>query len=746
MEDPGREPLIAVVVVARNEAATVGSCLSAARRALEAAGGGEILMVDSASRDRTAEIGMAAGCRVLSVRTAARMTPAAMRWIGAAQTRSRLLLFLDGDCQLEPEFLPAALAAMESEASLGVVAGGRRDFHRTAKGLAPAGGEYYAGGRAAPRRPAYGGCALYRRAALEAAGSFDPFLRAKEEEDLAQRITRAGYRIAVLPVPMIRHVTVPRESLRRLARSLAHGFYVGRGQAMRVFLGRGEYRAAFRDLDRVFLMLGFLLLGMAGAVALARGISWPASLWLFSALVGYALFAVRSGSLSKPAYYATEWIVQGACLFLGFLTPSPPVKSFRWEGTERASGAERPADLPKVLLVAPLPAPPFRGGVEKGVDLLLKGDLARRTSMQLFNTYREQDPTRRLWSRLRYQAGMIRSFRKKLQESPPDLIHIKTSAGINFYQNALYASMGHFLGFPVLLQIHTGRFESFYRGRSWAIRAWIRRVLSRCTGMAALSRSWAERLSAIAPQATIRIVPNGLGEDELDRLSAGGEIRPSQIFFLGTGRKDLNRDKGLHDLLAVVPELARRHPQSRWVLAGLEAPEETREDLRRNGLDREGDEGRILCLGALAPEDREKLLLGSSLLVLPSYYENMPNILLEAMAAGMGVVATDVGAIPEMLGYGEGGLVVAPGDRAALAQALDRLLSAPTLVRAQGKRNRSAITREYTMSEVERKLAVIYREFSGWPEAVFQESASGPSVRPAKITTFPSPSQPVAGP
>jgi glycosyltransferase involved in cell wall biosynthesis len=153
------------------------------------------------------------------------------------------------------------------------------------------------------------------------------------------------------------------------------------------------------------------------------------------------------------------------------------------------------------------------------------------------------------------------------------------------------------------------------------------------------------------------------------------------------------------------------------------------------------------CLGPIDPDRKEELLRTSSVLALPSYYENMPNILLEAMAAAMGVVATDVGAIPEMLGYGEGGVLIAAGDRAALSQALDRLLASPSLIRAQGKRNRNTVAREYTMAEVERKLARIYHEMSGWPEAAVSEKT--PSMRPPgppEINAFPSPTRPVAGP
>ncbi len=338
MESPKNESLISAVVIAHNEAATLGTCLATARRALDSVGGGEILLVDSASSDRSSEIGLEAGCSVLTVRKASRFCPSAMRWIGAARTWSRYILFLDGDCLLEAEFLPAALRVLEADPSMGVVAGKRRDVYLTRTGAAPAPEEYYRSRNGAPfTRPAYGGCALYRRRALSEAGSFDPFLRVKEEEDLAQRILKAGYRIEVLPRDMISHLTVPRESPRRLLRTLNHGFYVGRGQAARLFISRGLFRSAFRGLDRVFLVFAHLALGAVCGWVAWRSVWWPAFLWVVLSVVGFALFALRTRSISRAAYYVVEWVLQGACLFVGLMVPWHPADRFRWEGEERRS-------------------------------------------------------------------------------------------------------------------------------------------------------------------------------------------------------------------------------------------------------------------------------------------------------------------------------------------------------------------------------------------------------------------------
>jgi glycosyltransferase involved in cell wall biosynthesis len=341
---------------------------------------------------------------------------------------------------------------------------------------------------------------------------------------------------------------------------------------------------------------------------------------------------------------------------------------------------------------------------------------------------------------------MIRRFRSELKSEPLDLVHVKTSSGINFYQNALYALVARLSGVPVLLQIHSGRFEVFYRKSLPPLRVWIRSTLSRAKRVAVLSHSWAERLAAIAPGSEIRVVPNGLDGEEMSALGAGGEIRPSQVLFLGTGRDDLNRDKGLEDLISVLPDLARAYPQSRWILAGLQTPDETSARLRRAGLNPEDLDRRVVCKGLVDPPEKLELLRTSAILVLPSYFENMPNILLEGMAAGVGVVATDVGAIPEMLGYGEGGLLIPPGDRPALATALDRLLSSPTLVRAQARRNRTVVGRDYSMKVVERRLKDLYLETAGWPVssgAITPSAEDGISHEPGRDLS--APVSPVSG-
>ncbi len=384
--------------------------------------------------------------------------------------------------------------------------------------------------------------------------------------------------------------------------------------------------------------------------------------------------------------------------------------------------------MPRVLLVGPRPEPPFYGGVEKGVDLLLRTDLARRTGMRLFNTYRRRDPDRSLLERLRYQAGMIRSLRRDLSLHPVDLVHVKTSSGINFHQNAIYALVARRAGLPVVVQIHDGKMPAFYAGSPRWVRAWIRHTFRAATKLVVLSSRWDDWIASVAPEARVSIVPNGLGREELLPLNRDGGARRNQIVFIGTGREELDREKGLEDLLAVLPEVSRRHPQAGWVLAGLATPEAVERRLAAAGAPVGSQAAQVRCLGLTDPGKRVNLLRESSILLMPSYYENMPNLLLEAMAAGLGIIATSVGAVPEMLGGGEGGFILRPGDRQALRAALSEALASPEMVERQGLRNRNAVTREYTMDVVERRLEEIYLQITGREARCLASEETAPSV------------------
>jgi glycosyltransferase involved in cell wall biosynthesis len=98
---------------------------------------------------------------------------------------------------------------------------------------------------------------------------------------------------------------------------------------------------------------------------------------------------------------------------------------------------------------------------------------------------------------------------------------------------------------------------------------------------------------------------------------------------------------------------------------------------------------------------------------LPSLWEGMPLVILEAMHAGLPVVASDVGSVTEAVADGETGYVVAPGDEPALRERLARLLGDPALRARLGERGRAVAAERFTAAAMARRYEAVYAEVLG---------------------------------
>jgi glycosyltransferase involved in cell wall biosynthesis len=129
--------------------------------------------------------------------------------------------------------------------------------------------------------------------------------------------------------------------------------------------------------------------------------------------------------------------------------------------------------------------------------------------------------------------------------------------------------------------------------------------------------------------------------------------------------------KGLHLLIEAAPAVLSRHPDARFVLVGEgELRGELEEQARAARL-----AGRFIFTGQR--QDVPELVSSFDVFALPSYFEGLCYAVIEAQAAGVPVVATPVGGIPENVVPGETGVLVPIGDAAALAEAISDLLDDP---------------------------------------------------------------------
>jgi len=204
------------------------------------------------------------------------------------------------------------------------------------------------------------------------------------------------------------------------------------------------------------------------------------------------------------------------------------------------------------------------------------------------------------------------------------------------------------------------------------------------------------------PLDRIVVVPNGI---DLGRIPSAG---PAAAPVVGTiGR--LATKKGQADLLEAAPLVLDRVPAATFLLVG-DGP--LRGDLERRAREL-GIADRVRFRGAVP--DGAAVLPELSVFALPSHMEGMSNGLLEAMAAGLPVVATDVGGNPEVVVDGETGFVVPPRDPAALAEAILVLLKDPDRGRAMGAAGRARVAEHYTVQRMVARLEALYASLLAAP-------------------------------
>jgi glycosyltransferase involved in cell wall biosynthesis len=195
---------------------------------------------------------------------------------------------------------------------------------------------------------------------------------------------------------------------------------------------------------------------------------------------------------------------------------------------------------------------------------------------------------------------------------------------------------------------------------------------------------------------------------ERDRVRAAmavnGEPWPADALLACTVAR-LTPQKGLFDLLDAVPAVVARSPQTRFVIVGDgELREPMTKRIAAAGLQRQ-----VRLAGSRSLDEVAAWLGAADLFVLSSRYEGLPLALMEAMAAGCPVVATDVGGVGEVVVDGSVGWLVPAADPRRLAEAINRIVGDPTARLAMASAGRARVLASFSVEACYEKTTVIYR-------------------------------------
>lgn len=347
----------------------------------------------------------------------------------------------------------------------------------------------------------------------------------------------------------------------------------------------------------------------------------------------------------------------------------------------------------RVLMVGTDPA--GKGGIASVVAVLQQEGFFVRTDARYLVTHAAGTRWHKLGSALNACWQVLRTC---VLERPA-VVHVHSASRASFFRKSLLLAIARLCGRQTVFHLHGAEFKQFALEESGPlVRWWIRRTLEKSAVVITLSKSWAIFLQEFAPRARVRVIANSV---KVGPLAAAALQEPARILFLGRAE----RRKGIFELLGAVAALRTRYPQLRLAIGGDGDLAEVARKVAELGI---GEQ--VSILGWIDAQQRATELARAAVFCLPSYDEGLPMAMLEAMAAGKAIVVTPVGGIPEAVIDGDNGMLVPPGDVAALAAAFAALFDQPALGAAIGARARATIVERFGTDVVTGQLAALYGE------------------------------------
>ena len=357
--------------------------------------------------------------------------------------------------------------------------------------------------------------------------------------------------------------------------------------------------------------------------------------------------------------------------------------------------------MSKVLLVGK--GAPDRGGIPTFLETLRGSRLADEHELVFLNVAHAGTPqggratAGNVGRTVRDAVAVFRAARGH------DIVHIHSALApsVTVVRASILALAGRARGCVVVVHAHGGNIQTWLTV-PWR-RALLRLAMLPAHRVVAVWTAGEEALRRVLPDDRVALIDNGVP------LEVGCEPRPGnvppRVLYVGL----LTPRKGVIDLLTASRLLRERGvAHELWLLGGTPDEGPDAEAEVRAALD---DSTRLL--GTRPPEQMPAAFAEADVFCLPSWWEAMPLSVLEAMAAGLPVVATDVGDVSRAVADGVTGHVVPVRDPERLAAALQAVLEDAELRRRMGAAGRARVTEMFSADVTAAGVSALYAELEG---------------------------------
>ncbi len=276
------------------------------------------------------------------------------------------------------------------------------------------------------------------------------------------------------------------------------------------------------------------------------------------------------------------------------------------------------------------------------------------------------------------------------------IIHLHTSHGWSYRRLSVLLFISKLLGKKVIFHIHGSQFDLYYNSAGRIEQFFIRRGLRTADYVIALSETWKCKIIAIEKTSKVVVILNAVNTDKY-AISDRAIHEPLSVLFLGR----LGERKGIYDVLDAISLLD--YEKYYFVLAGDGELDKVKKIISDRGLDKY-----VSVPGWIKGDEKLDLLKNADVYILPSYNEGLPIGILEAISAGLPVIASSIGGIPEAVVDGVNGFLIEPGDSRSLAKKLQELSDDHRKLNEFSHSSKNIALEKFSMSRAEEKLKHIY--------------------------------------
>ena len=370
--------------------------------------------------------------------------------------------------------------------------------------------------------------------------------------------------------------------------------------------------------------------------------------------------------------------------------------------------------MKKIMIVGPIP-PPVGGiplytkklidskYIKKHFDLLLF-NTAIPENIRRFETFNERSyfsflsdgiiPGLKL---LFYVFTTFFSFGCFLINKKPDIIQVFTPSFWGFWRGCIYILIAKIFRVKVIFHL-LNAIDVFWEESSELSRSLIMFVLNKSDVLIVQSNGIKNFIGGISNTGVV-VIYNGVELWRYNRIYLKDYYseRKLQVIFIG----GLSKNKGVFDILRAVQLI--NNIDIRFTFVGGGPVNEFVDYAKRIDVS-----GRVSFTGIISEEKKVDLFMHSHIFVLPSYAEGQPVAILEAMAAGLPIISTSVGSIPEIVVKGKNGFLIEPGDIKNLADKISALAEDSDLRKKISEHNYTQSRKLYDINRVFSEMGRVY--------------------------------------